>query len=52
VKLVAAHFGIQLRQHGTSHVVFMTDSGAVAPIPVARPLLPVYIKNFLKLLEK
>jgi hypothetical protein len=51
LKVVAGHFGITWRQQGTSHVVFINGQGKVAPVPAARPVLPVYVKNFLKLLE-
>lgn len=51
VKTVARNFNITWRQHGTSHVIFTRADGKVAPVPVARPILPVYVKNFLKLLE-
>ena len=51
LKAVARHFGIKWRQHRTSHVVFITGAGVVAPVPAAKLILPVYVKNFLKLLE-
>ena len=52
LKVVARRFGLQWRQHGTSHVVFVNPAGIVAPVPAAKPILPVYIRNFLKLLEE
>jgi len=52
VKVVAQHLGITWRQHGTSHVVFVNGQGKVAPVPAAKPILPVYVKNFLKLMEE
>ena len=52
LKIVAAHLGIEWRQHGTSHVVFISKSGVVAPVPAAKPIRSVYVKNFLKLLEE
>jgi len=48
---VARHFGIEWRRHGTSHVVFINAAGIVAPVPAAKPILPLYVRNFLKLLE-
>ena len=51
LKVVANHFGIGWRQHGTSHVVFVNKIGIVAPVPAAKPIRSVYVKNFLKLLE-
>ncbi len=51
LKIVADHYGLRWRQHGTSHVVFMNASGKVAPVPASKPIIPVYVRNFLKLLE-
>jgi hypothetical protein len=51
LKVVAGHFGITWRHHGTSHVVFINGQGKVAPVPAAKPILAVYVRNFLKLLE-
>jgi hypothetical protein len=51
LKIVAEHFNLKWRQHGTSHVVFMNGAGEVAPVPAARPILPVCVKSFLRLLE-
>jgi hypothetical protein len=52
LKVVARHFNLKWHQHGTSHVVFMNVGGNVAPVPAAHPILPVYVRNFLKLLEQ
>ncbi len=52
LKVVARHFNLRWRQHGTSHVVFINSVGVVAPVPAAKPILPVYVRNFLKLLEE
>ncbi len=52
LKVVAKHFNLRWRHHGTSHVVFMNADGNVAPVPAANPILPVYVRNFLKLLEE
>jgi hypothetical protein len=51
MKVVAKHFDLKWRQHGTSHVVFINAAGSVAPVPAASLILPVYVKNFLKLLD-
>jgi hypothetical protein len=51
LKIVAGHFNVKWRQHGTSHVVFINAAGSVAPVPAANPILPVYVRNFLKLLD-
>jgi hypothetical protein len=50
LKVVARHFEITWRQHGTSHVIFSKGPKTV-PVPVAKPILPLYVKAFLKLLE-
>jgi hypothetical protein len=44
-KVVARHFGISYRQHGTSHVGFRFPAGTL-PVPAARPINPVYIRQF------
>jgi hypothetical protein len=51
LKVVANHYGIRWRQHGTSHVVFVEADGRVLPVPVRRPVRANYVKSFLKLLE-
>jgi len=51
LKIVARHFGIEWRQHGTSHVVFVRRNGGCLPVPAGRPIKAVYVKEFLKLLE-
>jgi len=51
LRVVGKHFNLKWRQHGTSHVVFINAAGSVAPVPAASPILPVYVKNFLKLLD-
>jgi precorrin-6B methylase 2 len=33
LKVVAGHFGIAWRHHGTSHVVFINGQGEIAPVP-------------------
>jgi hypothetical protein len=45
LKVLAAHFGISYRQHGTSHVGFRFPAGTL-PVPAARPINPVYIRQF------
>lgn len=51
LKVIAGRFGIEYRQKGTSHVVFTTPQGNTVPVPVARPILPVYIRLFVKLVD-
>jgi hypothetical protein len=50
LKAVADHFGISYRQHGTSHVGFRFPAGTL-PVPAARPINPVYIRQFVTLAD-
>jgi hypothetical protein len=50
LKVVALHHGITWRQHSTNHVVFVAQHSSL-PVPADRPIKPVYVKLFLKLLE-
>ncbi len=48
----AKRLGIQVRKSGGSHVVFMhEDSDLVVTVPSRRPIKPVYIQQFLALLD-
>jgi predicted RNA binding protein YcfA (HicA-like mRNA interferase family) len=52
LETVAKKWGIQIRKTGGSHVVFMhTDSKLVVTIPAKRPIKPIYIKQFLNLID-
>lgn len=44
---VAEAFGIDWRQRGTSHVVFVRRDGRTLPVPAHRPIKPIYIKKFI-----
>jgi len=46
LKTVAGANGIEWRQRGTSHVVFIRPDGSTLPVPAHRPIKPVYIKKF------
>jgi len=48
---VAKRYGVKWRHGGGSHCVFEAPSGASLPVPARRPIKPVYIKQFLLLLE-
>jgi len=50
-KVVAAHYAIEPRQHGTSHVIFRHASGAAISVPAARPIKAVYVRGFLALID-
>lgn len=50
LKVVAAHFGIEWRQRRSSHVVFAhPESAHVVTVPVARPINPIYVRQFVGL---
>jgi hypothetical protein len=52
LKVLANHFGIAYRQHGTSHVTFRrSEAGILLSVPAARPIKPVYIRRFLALID-
>jgi len=46
LKTVAASYGIEWRQRGNSHVVFIRPDGRTLPVPAHRPIKPVYIRKF------
>ncbi len=52
LKTVAKHYGIVWRQPGTSHVTFVTPKSDALTIPAQKPIKPVYIRQFLKVLAR
>jgi len=48
LKTVAEAYGIEWRQRGTSHVVFVRADGQTLPVPAHRPIKPIYIKKFVE----
>ena len=48
LKTVARAYGVEWRQQGSSHLVFVREDGRTLPIPVDRPIKPVYIRKFLE----
>lgn len=48
LKTVAQAKGIEWRQRGTSHVVFVRLDGQTLPVPAHRPIKPIYIKKFVE----
>jgi predicted RNA binding protein YcfA (HicA-like mRNA interferase family) len=48
VKTVAEAYGIEWRQRGTSHIVFVHPEGKTLPVPASRPIKPIYIKKFVE----
>jgi predicted RNA binding protein YcfA (HicA-like mRNA interferase family) len=45
-------YSIRHRQQRTSHVVFIHESAGLVTVPCARPIKPVYIRQFLALIDK
>lgn len=52
LKVVAAKYAIPYRQQGTSHVVFIHSSAGLVSVPCARPIKPVYIRQFVALIDR
>jgi hypothetical protein len=48
LKTVARANGIEWRQKGTSHIVFIRSDGQTLPVPASRPIKPIYIKKFVE----
>ena len=51
LKAVAERLNIDYRQPGTSHVTFRLASGSKITVPAHKPIKPIYIKQFLELLD-
>ena len=52
LETIAKRLDIQVRKSGGSHVVFMhKDSEIVVTVPAKRPIKPVYIDQFLALIN-
>ena len=49
---VADAFGPVSRQPGGSHVIFRHPNGAMLSVPVRRPIKPVYVRKFVRLVEE
>ena len=49
---VAAAFGLVYRTPGGSHVIFRHPNGAMLSVPARRPIKPVYIRKFVRLVEE
>ena len=49
---IAGYYGIDIRKSGGSHVVFgHNESKIVVTVPAHKPIKPVYIKQFIILVE-
>lgn len=52
LEAVAARFGITVRKPAGSHVVFQHDASVISvTVPAHRPIKPVYVKQFLALID-
>jgi len=51
LKSVADTYGVVYRQPGGSHVIFRHPNGAMLSVPAHRPIKPVYVKKFVRLIE-
>ncbi len=52
LKAVAERLNIEYKQPGTSHVTFRLPNGSKITVPAHKPIKPVYIKQFLDLLDE
>ena len=51
LKAIADWFGIGYRQPGGSHVYFHAANGKKLAIPAHRPVKPVYVREFIALVD-
>lgn len=51
-KAIAAHYDVDWRSPGGSHVVFVSSRGDVLTIPARRPIKPVYVKQFVEMIDR
>lgn len=52
LKDIAERLGIDYRQPGTNHVTFRLLNGAKVTVPAHKPIKPIYVKQFLDLLDE
>jgi predicted RNA binding protein YcfA (HicA-like mRNA interferase family) len=52
MKSVADAFGLVYRQPGGSHVIFRHPNGGMLSVPARRPIKPVYVRKFVRLVEE
>ncbi len=52
LKDIAKRFNIEWRQPGTSHVTFRHPNGTKLTVPAHRPIKPIYIKKFVRLIDE
>jgi hypothetical protein len=51
MKVAEAH-GVAYRKPGGSHVIFRHANGAMLSVPAQRPIKPVYVRKFVRLVEE
>jgi hypothetical protein len=52
LQTVARAYNIKWRQPVTSHVTFRHPNGTKLTVPAHRPIKPIYIKKFIRLVEE
>ena len=52
LKEIARRFDIEWRQPGTSHVTFRHPNETKLTVPAHRPIKPVYIRKFVRLIDE
>lgn len=52
LKSVAEAHALIIRQPGGSHVIFRHPNGAMLSVPARRPIKPIYVKKFVRLIEE
>lgn len=52
LRSVAEAYGLAWRRPGGSHVVFRHPNGGMLTVPARRPIKPVYIRKFVRLVEE
>lgn len=52
LKSVADALRLIHRQPASSHVIFRHPNGAMLSVPARRPIKPVYVKKFVRLVEE
>ena len=48
---VAEAHSVVSRQPGGSHVIFRHPNGSMLSVPAHRPIKPIYVKKFVRLVE-
>lgn len=51
LQAVARRVGLDWRQPGTSHVTFFSKAGQRLTVPAHKPIDPVYIRQFVRLVD-